>query len=339
MSSLRKVAQACQVSTATVSYVINNGPRPVAPETRRRVLQTMRDMNYRPRALQVGERAKRVNTIGVLFTSYGPYTRPILDGIIPRAIELGQSILLLGQKDWTNVHQSLRHYCDGRCDGLLVLSLPVNNQIVPALKERGFPFVLLGRTGPDEDVSAVDMDNVEAAAKMTTYLLSQGHRRIAMLPTDGVLWPAEQRLKGYRQVLEKAGLYDDDLVRQGGSAYERTVSLIEQEVAKRPTAILCGSDLVALEAMQAVRDQGLSIPGDISVAGFDDIEGFDDIGDAVNADPPLTTVHQSLRLQGEVAIELLLENIGGLGEPGQVRTLPTELVIRSSVGPPPTSTS
>lgn len=329
MSNLRKVAEACQVSTATVSYVINNGPRSVAPETRQRVLQTMRDMNYRPRALHVGDRAKRVNTIGVLFTSYGPYIRPILDGILPRAIKVEQSVLLLGQQNWSNVHQSLRHYCDGRCDGLLLLSLPVDNQIVPALQERGFPFVLIGRTGSDDNVPAVDMDNAASAAKMTTYLLSQGHRRIAMLPTNGQLWPTHQRIEGFRRTMQAAGLYDENFLLHHGSPYDRALSIAKLDKSLRPTAILCGSDMVAIEAMQGLKDYGLSIPKDISIAGFDDIE------EAAKSDPPLTTVHQSLRLQGEVAIDLLLDRIRGGASEGQVKTLPTELVIRSSVGPPP----
>lgn len=336
MSSMREVAKACRVSVATVSYVINDGPRSVAPATRNRVLKTMRDLNYRPRALHVGERAKRADTIGVLFTyrndgdGMPDYFRPVLDGILPRAIAQDQNVLLFGQRDWSNAHRSLRNYCDGRCDGLLLLALPVENEIVPALQERGFPFVLLGSTGPEHNVSSVDMDNAAAARKITEYLLSLGHRRIAMVPGPTELWAAGQRLGGYCQALVAAGIpCDETLILREGLGYARGRRLAQMPSDKRPTAIFCGSDVIAMDIVRALQESGLRVPGDISVAGFDDIP------DAASCNPPLTTVHQSLRQQGEIATDLLLDMIRHETLPGKTETLPTELVIRASVAPPP----
>ena len=202
MSNIREVAKVCGVSVATVSYVINNGPRPVHKDTRHRVLQAIRDLNYSPRSLHVGERAKRTNTIGVLFTYYSPtseeyaYFWPVLNGILPWATEQNQNILLFNQSDWTNAHRSLRNYCDGRCDGLLLLAVPTQNDVIPALQERGFPFVLLGTSTGMADVPCVDMDNCGAAAEMTAYLLAQGHRRIALFAGDTTHGSAVERVNG-----------------------------------------------------------------------------------------------------------------------------------------------
>ena len=248
MANIREVAKVCGVSVATVSYVINNGPRPVHAETRQRVLQAMRDLNYRPRPLQVGERAKRTNTVGILFIYKGrlrddyAYIRPVLDGVLPWATEQSQNILLFNQRDWSNAHSSLRNYCDGRCDGLLLLSVPSRNDIIPALQERGFPFVLLGTANGANGVSCVDMDNVAAAAEMTDYLLAQGHRRIAMFPGDIAHGSAAGRVTGYLRALQKAGLPgDESLILPGGfeweSGYARARDLFRQETA--PSAIGC----------------------------------------------------------------------------------------------------
>lgn len=339
MSNIREVAKACGVSVATVSYVINNGPRAVHVETRHRVLQTIRELGYRPRSLHVGERAKRTNTIGVLFIYKGQlrdnsaYFRPVLDGILPWATEHDQNILLFNQRDWSNAHRSLRNYCDGRCDGLLLLSVPSRNDIIPALQERGFPFILLGNAEGMADVPCVDMDNVAAAAQMTNYLLAQGHRRIAMFPGDTAHGSAARRVTGYLQALQSSGLpANESLILQGGfeweSGYTRAHDLVRSGKDRLPSAVFCGSDMIALGAIQAFHECGLRVPEDISVAGFDDI------AEAAISSPPLTTMHQSLCEQGRRGIEMLHARIHGEGIETPREILPTEIVIRDSVGPP-----
>lgn len=339
MPTIKDVAKLCGVSAATVSYVLNNGPRTVRPQTRDRVLQAIEQLNYYPNAVARGLQRKRMDTFGVVLPQSGlsplgnPYFFPILDGIFEAAMRHHQNTTLFTGTLWLNAQTSLPAYCDGRCDGLLLFAPPMHSDIVPALMAKGVPFVLIGDNGERPDVTSVDVDNVAAAREMTNHLLDHGHRRIALLGGGEHIRSTTQRLLGYRQALEARGIsFDESLVSSGGynqkSGYERGLILRQLRSAARPTALFCGNDLIALGVLKAFAEIGLRVPEEISIVGFDDVDA------AAQTEPPLTTVRQPLRLVGERATELLYALIHENAEPGQKELLPTELVIRHSVGAP-----
>ena len=339
MPNIRDVAKACGVSPMTVSFVLNSVPGQVSVQTRERVLQAVREMGYRPAALEHA-RGQRVNTLGVLASLSGAtlykfsYYNSILNGILTEADRRHQNVTLFSHHLWTNTARNLRTFCDGRCDGLLVVAPPIGSKLVRALRDRGIPCVLIGDSGDEPEYSSVDVDNSSAAFSLTGYLLDQGHRRIALLKGFAEMRSAVERETGFRQAHRKHGVaVDETLVASGeygeASGYERARLLLVRPPAQRPTALFCGNDEIALGSLQAAHDLGLSVPRDLSVTGFDDDPR------AALSTPPLTTMRQPFDLLGKRAVEILL---AGIREPAalpQQALLPTEFIARGSVAPPP----
>jgi DNA-binding LacI/PurR family transcriptional regulator len=337
--TIKDVGRKSGVSSATVSYVLNNGPRAVRPETRERVLRAIRDLGYRPSPIARGPKSRIMGTLGVVFphNSYSLITNPyfisILDGIMSTAENRDQNTIILTRRVFANARQSIRVHCDGHCDGLLLIAPPVDCPIVAALQERAIPFVLISDVSDDPTVTCVDVDNVEAFEQVSTYVIRQGHRKMALLHGDSQLGSVAPRILGYRRALEAAAIaYEDTLILPGKyeeeSGYERACIAMDLPSAQRPTALLCGNDLVALGALRALRERNIRVPEDVSLVGFDDIP------DAATCVPPLTTVRQPLQRIGERAVERLFAQIHDGIPPGEKELLPTELVIRESVAPP-----
>jgi LacI family transcriptional regulator len=339
MATILDVAKASGVSPATVSYVLNNGPRAVRPETRERVLLAIQKLGYEPNAVARGLRRKRMETFGIvlphphtdLITS--PYFAPVMNGILHVAMQKQQNTTIFTGATWSDAERSLPIYCDGRCDGLILLSPPMDSGIVPALAAKSVPFVLLSDVSDDPNVSSVDVDNTAAAREMVRHLLAQGHRRIAVLCGGAQARSANQRLRGYRLALEDHGIeFDPSLVFPGhytaASGYENGLAAARRTEQCRPTALFCCNDEIALGAYRALEESGLRIPEEMSVVGFDDIAS------AASYRPPLTTVRQPLMQLGDRAARLLLARIEGEIPGGQKETLPTEVIVRESVAPP-----
>ncbi|HZP82439.1 MAG TPA: LacI family DNA-binding transcriptional regulator [Chthonomonadaceae bacterium] len=340
MSTIKDVARACGLSAATVSYVINDGPRSVRPETRERVLQAIRELNYFPSAVARGLQGRRMNTLGVVLPREiasplsNPYYAPVLDGIMNAAMRGKQSTTIFTGHLWSDAQYSLPVYCDGRCDGLLLLTPPTQCDILSALTRRGVPFVIIDDLRGEVEASSVEIDNVAGAYALIQHLLEQGHRRIAMFQGASSFRCVAQRTRGYREALAAWGIaYDETLVFPGEysaeSGYENARLLLQQPAWLRPTAIFGCNDLIALGVLCALREAGVRVPQEMSVVGFDDV------APAAISQPPLTTIHQPLHRLGETAIEMLLAQIEGEAAPGEHRLLPTELITRGSVAPPP----
>ncbi|BDI32522.1 HTH-type transcriptional repressor PurR [Capsulimonas corticalis] len=347
MATIKDVAERSGVSKATVSYILNNRPIPIGVETRERVLAAMRDLNYRPVSARQSSSAKRTNTVGVIFPSFGgrlvdlPYYNYLIDGILFVAIQSKWNTLLFNCETWEDAHQSLRSYCDGSCAGLILIGPSPMGDLVVALKERGIPFILINTGTQQSDISSVDIDNEAAAVQAVRYLIDEGHRRIAMLPGAAGHDSTQLRVRGFRRALTEAGLkYREEWVMPGEyseeSGYQRTHLLLQAEShpSKRPTALFCGNDLVAQGAYQALAERNISVPDDMSVIGMDD-QLF-----ARTMNPPLTSIRQPLQEIGERALTILMAQIDqGAVKDRTVRKvlLPVELVRRRSVAPPQAS--
>jgi LacI family repressor for deo operon, udp, cdd, tsx, nupC, and nupG len=192
------------------------------------------------------------------------------------------------------------------------------------------PLVALCEAIPGADIPQIEIDNRDAACRMTRHLVSLGHRRIAYVsgPAGNVL--EGERFRGYREGIEASGLpFDPALVVPGDYTLESGVRAGQELVARpeRPTAVFCTSDEMAIGLVRTLPSIGLRVPQDISVAGFDDIEF------AAAAQPALTTVHQPRRELGQTAAAVLIDLLQGRGTQKRIR-LKSELVIRDSVAPP-----
>lgn len=333
--TIRDIAQACGVSQATVSYVIND-KRVLKPETRERVQQAMRDMNYHPSAIARGLNRKSVQTIGVFFSvvvtpelMVNPYSSGILNGILAGAVRENLNVTLYTAL-WENAAVSAPPFADGRSDGVIMVAPTTESGIVEGLFATGTPVVGIS-TGKSDITPDVDVDNYAGLQMSTQHLLDLGHRRIAFLMGDDDLASFTPRKAGFCDSLAGAGvpLLPEFLVVStfsGELAREQTKKLLQH--SQRPTAIVAGNDAIAMAAIGAAREAGLNVPGDLSVVGFDDSAL------AAMSTPGLTTVRQPLFDIGLMAAGLLVDLIRNNGGENACQLLPPELIMRGTTASP-----
>lgn len=337
MTTIRDVARACGVSPATVSGVLNNTPDAAGPETRERVLDMIAQMNYSPSAVARGLSHRRMNTIGVVMEYGGwgtlisdQHLGPIFDGIVTRNSKLGQKTLLYPEP-WSKAIENIPSFCDGFCDGLLLIVPMTPDDFFTRLIRRGTPFVIIGDYRMESNFSVVDLDNVDAGRQITLYLIALGHKRIAMLRGHDSHRSPPLRAQGYREALTAGGLeYDPTLDVHGGydyaTGYDRTVALLDRPAELRPTALFCGDDRIAFGALDALKDRGVRVPEEMSVIGINDSE------EGAARPIPLSSFQQPGRGIGESSVDILLSQIVGDETPGQKVALPGKLIIRATTG-------
>jgi len=338
MATISDIAKAAGVSRATVSYVMNNRHDKMAQDTRHRVLEVMRTLNYTPSALARGLNGKAVNTLGVVILAWAgspfdnPYYRPILSGIMDEGTERRLSVNLFHGPHWFGENDAVPAFCDGRCDGFLIFLPKIGSRVLDALLGQPTPFVIIGERGENPLVSSVDIDNVAVARDMTRQLIQRGHRRIAHIEGDIALKSTYDRVKGYREALEEAGIpFDPALVYRGGYSMEEgraKSALMFRDLDCAPTAVFAGADATAYGLIEGVRELGLRVPEDVSVVGIDGVQPLKDYG------LQLTTADQKLRLLGQNAAKLLIERMEN-PELAPAKILqPYEVVTGNSVAAP-----
>jgi DNA-binding LacI/PurR family transcriptional regulator len=212
----------------------------------------------------------------------------------------------------------------GLLDGVIVSADQADDVLVDGLLASDLPTVLVGHRRDDHTASYVDVDHILAADQVTSHLIDLGRRRVGHIIGRAGAVAAIDRLAGYRQAMERAGLDHASLVEPGDFNVESGRAGAETLIERGVDAIFCANDATALGALYAIRERGLEVPGDIALAGFDDLKF------AAEMDPPLTTVRQGVEQQG---IEAALTLIALLKDPksGPRRViLPTELIIRRS---------
>jgi DNA-binding LacI/PurR family transcriptional regulator len=333
MPGIKDVARACGVSPATVSQVLGGGKRPVREATRQRIIAVSNSIGYRPNAIARGLVKKRMNTFGVVIqhATQSAHTNPalisILDGILSVGTRTHQQVTLITYYSWGEANDALSTICDGRCDGALLVVPPEESNLSQGLLERQMPFVLIGTHSEDPNISYVDIDNIGAGEAAIDYLLQQGHRRIAFISLFLQTYQFDlERLVGYRQALEKAGVTVDANLIMCNSDLEKTIGqLLQMPREMRPTALFCTNDECAMRVIHLLAEKGQRVPEDFSIVGFDDTPS------AAMISPPLTTINQPMTLLGECAAELLLAQINNPQESPEKRILPTELIVRRSV--------
>ncbi len=338
MTSIKDVAQASGVSPTTVSFVLNNSGV-IGAATRERVLKVAKELNYVPNAIARGFLSKRMNTVGVV--AFGgnpapltnPYFAGVVDGIAAAARVMGQNITLFTGEIWSDAEHSLPIFSDGRCDGLLLVGPHTKTDIISALLERRVPFVLINERSENPRVSEVDVDDDQSAFVLTQYLLELGHRRFGLLRQEGELGFAIRREAGCRRALNSSNHLNTTLVTIDSDLYTSTSKaalseLMRQPAHSRPTALICTDDSLAIKAIRDLKSLGVTVPRDISVAGFDDLWA------AVWSDIQLTTVRQSFDVIGKHAVDILLGQIQSGKPSGDKVLIKGELIVRDSVGAP-----
>ena len=330
------VAELAGVSRSTVSFVLNDvRSANISGETRQKVLDAANELEYVPDAAAQALASRRSRIIGLILTrsphqiASDAFITQILDGLFDIVHRNDMRLLV----DIVEPEHQRKAYTQmvraKRIDGILLSGPRFDDEALQELNRDGFPTVLLGQM-PGNTFCSVDVDNQTAAYSAVTHLINLGHREIACITNAHDSYTAAaDRLSGYRQALNEAGVdYDDALVRFGDfdveSGYMQMKSLLESGI--KFSSVFVASDTVALGAKAAIREQGLMIPDNVAMVGFDDLPI------AKYFDPPLTTVRLpavDLARKASVLLIKLLQN-ESIDERHVI--LDTSLVIRESCG-------
>ena len=316
------------MSVATVSKVIN-GRYGVAPATLAKVQAVIEQLGYESSLVARSLRSHRTNVIGILVADIEPFSAELLKGAGAAIRARDYELIVYSGSGHGKDHSGWERRYVSRLGGTLTDGMIL---VTPTLVDvsDATPIVAVDPHAGPSSLPSVHSDNLAGAITATEHLIGLGHRRIGFLAGRPDLESARQREQGYRDALAAAGIpLDPELIRVG----DYDLAMSEQParqlltLADRPTAIFAANDLSAIQTMHVARSLGLSIPGDVSVIGFDNIP------ESALTAPPLTTIDQSIQEMGRQAVELLIDLIEGNTErPGQV-TLPTRLVVRQSCGP------
>ena len=333
MVTIYDIAKKANCSAMTVSRVINNTGR-ISEETRRRVQDIMKEMNYVPNSMARSLVVQETRLLSLLITDItNPFYTTLARGAEDAARRLGYRLLLANSDESV---EKEKDYIDtvisARVDG--VLFAPAGDRSLPNLKrlrKQNIPIVLLDREVPGVECDQVLGDSKEGARLLTEHLIGLGHRRIALLNGSSSVSTARLRLSGYLEALKLHGLpFADDYVAEADYRKVEMEGLLERMFRGReaPTALFAANNFLALGAIRALQKRGLKVPEDLSVVCFDELEaGF-------VLDPFMTVVAQPAYDFGFMGIQMLVDRIQDKGPEGWRRIiLPATLHTRKSTAP------
>lgn len=328
--TLKDVAQLAGVSAVTVSNVLNNRPN-VSQGTRARVQAAIEQTGYRVNIAARGLAGGRTNTIGMLLPDMATqYFGEIVRGAGDEMRSFGMEMLIATASDMAR-ERSQMAFLQGITDGMLLILPRTADEVLMAVEKTGIPVVVIDHRGNKIMLPSVDVDNYNGARVATEYLIRLGHRRIGFVAGPKGYGASSARLRGYKEALLNAKLpFDKKLVAQGDFLQPSGFAAGRQLLAlpRPPSAIFASNDLMAFGVMEAVKEQALRVPDDVSVVGFDDIPM------ASQVYPPLTTVRQPLYQMGIAASRMMIAMLRGVSPPSSRITLLTELVERASAVAP-----
>jgi len=331
VATIKDVAVRAKVSVATVSHVVN-GTRKVAPATIQRVRQAMKELDYHPNAVAQSLRTQKTKAIGIVVSDItNPFFATLVRGAEDAAIEAGYSLIVCNSDESSDKEDRyVRLLRQRRMDGLLIS--PVGDgstSAVQKLPRQQMPFVFVDRRAEGVEADAVLSDNSAGAYQATHYLIEQGHRRIGLILGIEGATTTEERLVGYSQALEEAGIaISKELVVWGDYRAEggRRATALLMGLDAPPTAIFSTNNLMTMGVLQGLIERGVKIPTDMAVIGFDDLR----LAKLVR--PALTAIVQEPYQIGHIAFGLLLKRISeptGHGEYQEIR-IPVEFRVRES---------
>jgi len=333
-TTILDVAKLADVSKVTVSYVLNGHSRSarISEDTERRVLQAAQQLSYRPNnvaRMLVKQRSQSLAVVfqyAELFSSGSGFINEVMRGVCSASVAEGYD-LMLHTKLVTNPEMEADVLSDGRVDGALVLR-DEDDPTIRALIECGMPTVLFFTRSEHPNAAWVDADNLTGGRLATEHLISLGHKRIAMVNGPAKSVAAGLRYQGYADALAAAGLEPFPEIARCGSSKEVDECLPPMLLrADRPTALFVWSDDVALACLDVARSLGISVPGQLSIVGFDSLEA------GARSMPALTSVRQPVFDMAFKAASLLA-SICRDENPAQRRILyPLSLDVRGSSAP------
>ena len=328
------IAKHLNISAATVSRGLNDNPA-INKNTRKKIVDTARELGYRSNTFASSLRSKKTHTLGVIVPRLNSYfVASVLAGMEDVANKEGYNLIISQSlenagKEIANAHTMLNK----RVDGLLV-SLAYDSENIDHLQpffKKNIPVVFFDRTHPHSDSTSIIIDNFKAAYDITTHLLDQGCKRILHLAGNMLRNVYTERLRGYKEALKdykipfnEKLIYISKLSEESGTAAAEHILLMDAK--KRPDAVFASNDTAAVHCMIRLKAAGIKIPADIAFAGFNN----DPISKVI--DPNLTTINYSGYNIGEAAVMSLINHLNGLSSTKTTNTivLRSDLIIRDS---------
>jgi LacI family transcriptional regulator len=345
MVTIRQVAGQCGVSVTTVSMVLNNGPasQRISEPTRKRIWKAVGRLGYRPNVFARSLRSKRSHSVGVMvFDITDAYCAQILRAIESHLQDSSYfSVLADLQNDPAHFQRCLNMLLERRVEGIVAITnwINVESKILAETSIRHIPAVLIGREARGTPISSVVVDNEAGSRQALQHLYELGHSKIAFIKGPSALMDSAQRWKGLQSFADDVGMkIDPQLVVEikGRNStytegYELAGRLLERN--REFTALLAFDDLTACAAIRALTKSGRTVPKHCSVVGFDDVPN------SAFYNPPLTTIHAQLEMQGSLGAEIVEELIRAAEEkrasPPRYRRVLPRLVVRESTRPAP----
>jgi LacI family transcriptional regulator len=327
--TLKDIAKRAGVTSATVSMVINNKPN-ISQATRKKVLKIAKELNYYPNVIARGLATKRSNAIGVIVPNLASsFVVRVLQGIKSTNRDLNYTVLLfdtIGQKESeSQLFQRLAR--ERRIDGVILISSTVTDEELNIFRDESVPSIVVARKSTNID--CVYVNNEQGAKDATDYLVSKGHSIIACVSSTKLGLPMDERLSGYKLSLSEHQIpfrpelvfnVDDDNMTDGVGIFEKFKAL-----QPAPTAVFIpAGDMVAIGIIKEAKKQGVKVPEQLAVVGYDDIPAAEVI------EPSLSTVRQPKLEMGDYAINMIVDKIEGRESGIKNKELPTKFIIRES---------
>ncbi|MDI6402170.1 LacI family DNA-binding transcriptional regulator [Balneolaceae bacterium ANBcel3] len=332
--TLKEVAKALGLSTMTISRVVNDRPN-VDEQTRQKVLEKAREMGYTPNHVAKSLVSSKTYTIGVIIPEITHAFFPeVVRGIEEETYDKKYQLFLVNAAEsYEREKNAILSLRSKRVDGLLVSSCQADPDYAfyKQVIDSGMPFVFFDRCIEGIGASCVSVDDEAGAMRAVEHLIGYGYRNIVHLCGPKDVSVGQKRLNGYLTAMKKHGLeVKQDWIADSGfqesGGYQAMKEMLDLPEGERPRAVFAVNDPVAIGAMDAIREKGLSIPDDIAIVGF-----TDDVRAGLIA-TPLTTMHQPAYEVGKKAARKLIHTIENREEPVEHLEVKTRLVVRASCG-------
>jgi len=326
--TIKDVARKAGISVSTVSRVLNDRPD-VSEETKKKVLQSAEEIGFVRNLGAMNIRNKATRTVGIVFEAdFDPFFSEVLQGIEDAARKYHYTNILMNTElDEKNERNAIKTLIEHRVDGLLFLPSRPKLVTLPGLMKRNFPLVIIGRDFHALNVDEIYTDDVKGGALAAEHLLSKGRKKFLFLNGDPESSAAKMRREGFESVLKNnPQVQAYKLLKQSGPDYRAVEEVVLQYFSRSIAfdAVFTFNDMLAFHLIKALKAAGWSIPGDVSVIGYDDIFFCQLLS------PTLTTIRIDKYQEGFEAFKMLLRNLSGKRSKPQKKVLDVELVERES---------
>jgi len=338
--TIKEVAAAAGISYQTVSKVLNHQVK-VSKQTEARIHAAANELGYHPNSIARSLRSRSSGMIGFSWEPHPPdqsnqiYSQ-FMESIIHYSENVGYHILAFPYKPGSEWIEAYRNLIDtNRVDGFILSSIEKGDTRIPFLQGQNFPFVAFGRANPEWQFPYVDVDGAAGMRMVVEHLISQGHRRIAIINWSETKSSSvgQNRMKGCMEALKNAGIVipSEWIARGEGDfsfAYQTSIQWLDRSSTERPTAIITFSDVMAIGAMNAAQNLHMLVGTDLAITGFDDSPLMQHLI------PSLTSVSQPIWEVGRIAAEILQGILNGTPSQNQTILLEPSLIIRDSSSQP-----